>query len=63
MGGVGFEVTRNVTFLESGLSNMYYRKINNSHKEPIEGIKVWILLGCSRTILGCPSNILGYPSK
>ena len=27
-----------------------------THQEPIEGIKVWILLGY-------PSNILGYPSK
>ena len=29
MGGVGFEVTRNVAFQESGSYNMYYRKINN----------------------------------
>ena len=28
----------------------------STHKEPIEGIKVWLLLGY-------PSNILGYPSK
>ena len=38
----------------------YYRKIHQekepTHLEPIEGIKVWILLGY-------PSNIPGYPSK
>ena len=27
-----------------------------THQGPIEGIKVWILLGY-------PSNLLGYPSK
>ena len=27
-----------------------------THKEPTEGIKVWLLLGY-------PTNILGYPSK
>ena len=35
----------------------------NQHKEPIEGIKVWLLLGYPSNILGYPSNILGYPSK
>ena len=39
---------------------LYYRKINQwkepTHQEPIEGLKVWILLGY-------PSNILGYQSK
>ena len=29
MGGVGFEVTGNVTFQERCFYNMYYRKINN----------------------------------
>ena len=40
LGGVGLWVPENVTFQEGGLDNMYYRKINNSHQEPIEGIKV-----------------------
>ena len=31
-------------------------KLIITHKEPIKGMKVWILLGY-------PSNILGYPSK
>ena len=31
-------------------------KLIITHQEPIEGIKLWILLGY-------PSNILGYPSK
>ena len=31
-------------------------KLIITHQEPIEGIKVWILLGYK-------SNILGYPSK
>ena len=35
---------------------MYYRKNNITHQEPIEGIKLWILLGY-------PSNILGYQSR
>ena len=31
-------------------------KLIITHKEPIEGIKAWILLGY-------PSNIFGYPRK
>ena len=34
-----------------------------SHKEPIEGIKVWILLRYISNILRYPSNILRYPSN
>ena len=43
MGGVGFEV--------SVLYNSIIEKSIITHQEPIEGIKVWILLGY-------PSNIL-----
>ena len=41
-------MTENITFQE--------KSDEPTHKEPIEGIKVWLLLGC-------PSNILGHPSK
>ena len=42
-----------------------------SHQEPIEGIRVWILLGYPSNVLqypgyvrtSIPSNVLGYPSK
>ena len=44
----------NVTFQEWLLEKVMNRR--NQHKEPIEGVKVWLLLGF-------PSNILGYPSK
>ena len=71
MGGVGFEVTGNLTFQEGGID---IDKLMITHEESIEFIKVWILLGyviyldihviyfeypCN--ILGYPSNILGYP--
>ena len=48
VGGVGFEVTRNITFQEHSFYNMYNRKINYYNQEPIEGIKV---------------NISWYPSN
>ena len=55
-GALGFWVPENVTFQESS-SNIEKRVTRrNQHKEPIEGIKVWLLLRY-------PSNILGYPSK
>ena len=56
VGGVGFEVTRNVTFQEPFFITCIIEKLIITHQEPIEGIKVWRLLGY-------PSNILGYPSK
>ena len=46
----------NVTFQESGCNRKMNESQEPTHKEPIEGIKVCLLLGC-------PSNILGYPSK
>ena len=61
MGGVGFEVTGNVTFRVSGLYiTCIIEKLIITRQKPIEGIKVWILLGYPSNILG--SNILGYPS-
>ena len=52
VGGVDFEVNENDTFQES----IFIEKLIIIHEEPIQGIKVWILLVY-------PSNILGYPSK
>ena len=58
--GVGFEVTRNVNFQESGYTNMYYRKINDSiSTQDIE----CILLGCSSNTLGYPRKYCNYTSK
>ena len=34
-----------------------------THKEPIEGLKVWLLLAYPSNILAYPSNILAYPIK
>ena len=57
MEGVGFAVTGKVTFQASGFYNTSItEKLIITHQEPIEGIKVCILLGY-------PCNILGYPSK
>ena len=53
---LGFWVPENITFQESGCNVEKWMNRRNQHKEPIEGIKVWLLLGY-------PSNILGYPSK
>ena len=38
-------------------------KLIITHQEPIEDIKVWILLGYTSNILGYTSNILGYTSN
>ena len=51
--GVGFEVTGNVTFQKHVFC--ITEKILITHQQPIEGIKVQILVGY-------PYNILGYPS-
>ena len=56
LGGVGFEVTRNVTFQKSSLYNMYYRKINNYTSRTNKRHK-------SVVFLGYPSNIFAYPSR
>ena len=50
LGGVCFEVTRNVTLQEWIIEKLI------THQELIEGIKVWIFFGY-------PSNLLGYISK
>ena len=42
---------------------LYNMKINNYTYEPIEGIKVWILLGYPSNILGFPSKYCNYTSK
>ena len=52
MGGVGFEVGGNVTFQESGLYNMYHRKLIITHQEKIGCINVWIFLGYPCNMLG-----------
>ena len=39
------------------------QKLINTHQEPIEGIKVWIMLGYPSNILGCPSKYCNYTSK
>ena len=41
---------------EQSLGRKMIKYKEPTHKEPIEGIKVWLLPGY-------PSNILGYPSK
>ena len=57
MGGVGFEVTGNITFRESGLYNMCYKKINNyTSRTNRRHTSV-------DTVLEYPSNILGNPRK
>ena len=36
------------------------KELINKHQEPIEGIKVWILLGYPSNVLGYKSNVLWY---
>ena len=38
-------------------------KLIITHQEPIEGIKVWILLGYPCNVLGYPSKYCNYTSK
>ena len=51
MGGVGSEVTGTSLFRRAVHITCIIEKLIITHLEPIEGIKVWILLGY-------PSNIL-----
>ena len=39
------------------------QKKKTTHQEPIESIKVWIVLGYPSNILGCISNYCNYTSK
>ena len=48
---------------ERFLYNMYYIKLIITHQEPIEGIKVWLLLGYLSDIPGYPSKYCNYTSK
>ena len=47
---------KNVTFQESGWKVEKWMNRRNQHKEPIEGIKVWLLLGY-------PSKFWNYTPK
>ena len=49
-------VAENLTFQECSWKEEKLMNRMNQHKEPIEGITVWLLIGY-------PSNILGYLSK
>ena len=63
-GGVGFEVTGNVTFQGSDLYKKYYRKIHNNYTSRTNRRhKVWILLGYPCNILGYQSKYCNYTSK
>ena len=45
MGGVGFEVTGNIICQAAVYLTRIIEKLIITHQEPIEGKKVWILLG------------------
>ena len=49
---------RRVVFITSIIE-----KLIITHQEPIEGIKVWILLGCLCNIFGYPSKYSNYTSN
>ena len=53
---IHFECWETWLFRTAVYINCVIEKLIITHQEPIEGIKVWILLGY-------PSNILGYPNK
>ena len=61
--GVGFEVTSYITFQELFFITCIVEKFIITYQEPIEGIKVWILLRFPCNILWNPSKYFNYTSK